>query len=967
MTTDRSCFMKAAAAASAQMEHEMERFIAEVSFAEGLCDLHPNRADTWRDLIQKAEGPVRRVIDAGRPEGLCEAVRAAEDILSPMAETAKTYVVYCVGHAHIDMNWMWSWPETVAVVNDTSATVLRLMDEYPEFHFSQSQASVYAIVEKYNPALLERIRARVKEGRWEVTASHWVENDANMASGEALCRHVLCTRRYMEDLFGLKPEDVAINWAPDTFGHAATLPSYLARAGVQRYYCCRTGAAGPPRPPVFWWEAPDGSRVLVRYDRYFYNGQLRASVVGEKALAFARETGFPGVMHVYGVGDHGGGPTRRDLLAARDMNAWPIFPRLELTTTKPFYEMLEADGDRLPVFRGELNFVFSGCYTTQSQIKKANAYADHQLAAAEAAAVVAWTVLGRPYPAEELTRAWRDTIFSQFHDILPGSGVRDTRTWCHAMFQETSATTGMIQTLSLRELAARVDSSDAPEVCEPELPASRLRSALGAGVGFESAAGAVAHSEQSRGAGPRPILVFNPCAFERCETVVATIWDNDPVRRVGPQRRMENAFQDRVFAVRTPSGDDLPAQLVETGGYWGHEYARYAFPVVVPALGYGVYTLFERAVEIEEPRVTTFERFGMENERLRVDIDPVSGGIRELANKATGIDLVDPARPATLLDFFVERPHGMSAWEQEPGGRHEEFDVVSIRLTQRGPYAAAAEVRRRLRDSTFTVTYELRAGEPYIHVLVEGTWLERGFAERGVPVLRMGFPLALADAKGAYEIPFGAIERPDLNHGEEVPALRWAAVTGAIEDRSAGCLLLNDCKHGHSLDGNVLRLTLIRSAYDPDPLPEIGEHRVHLALAPFAGTLPVAAATRLAVAINQPMRLVGTDVHEGDLPPEASFLRVEPESLVVSGIKRAENGEGLIVRLYETAGKEATALLRFDQRRMGTVSGAVEVDLMERPLARSAAGVDDGVAAIRVPARGLASVRVTFDRSSSAE
>ena len=960
MTNERSCLLKAAAAASAQCQHHLERIIAECEYAEGLCALHPDRADAWRPLVAKAEALVRGVVDKGHLEQLRAAVHEAESVLTPLGETAKSHVVYGVGHGHIDMNWMWSWPETVAVTHDTFSTVLRLMEEYPEFHFSQSQASVYEIVERYNPALLERIRARVQEGRWEVTASHWVENDANMAGGESLCRHVLYTRQYMEALFGLKPEDVAINWAPDTFGHAATIPTYLSRAGIRRYYCCRPGQAGPPRPPVFWWEAPDGSRVLVCYERGSYNGKMVPAVLVDKVLAFARETGFPGVMHVYGVGDHGGGPTRRDLLAARDMVTWPIFPRLELSTTRPFYEMLEADGGRLPVFSNELNFQFTGCYTTQSQIKKANAHADHLLAAAEAAAVAAWAALGRPYPAAELRKAWRDTIFSHFHDILPGSGIHDTRTYCHAMFQDTAAATGMIQTLSLRELAAAVDTSDTPEVCEPALPASQLRSALGAGVGFESAGGAVSHSEQSAGDGPRPILVFNPSAFERRETVVATIWDNDPARHVGPQRRMANLFQDRSFAVRTPGGAILPAQIVETGGYWGHQYGRYAFPVEVGSLGYAVYTLFEREMDAGEPAVRTFGRFGMENERLRVEIDPVSGGIRELVDRASGLNLVDPARPAALLDFFVERPHGMSAWNQAEGGRSEGLEVVAIRRTAQGPYLTAVAVDLRLRESTFTVTFELRAAEGCLHLKIDGNWLEHGSPERGVPVLRLNIPLALAGAKGTYEIPFGAIERPECTHGEEVPALRWARIDGKVGKTTSGCLLLNDCKHGHSLDGNALRLTLIRSAYEPDPLPEIGGHRIRLALAPFAGTMTAAEATRRAVVLNQALRLVGTDIHAGDLPTTASFLRVAPESVVLSGIKQAEDGHGLILRLYETAGAPATAELRFDTERFGAVAAATEVDLMERPLAASTAESTGATVRVRVPALGIASVRATF-------
>ena len=269
--------------------HWMERCQAELEFARFLCERHPNKSAAWERLAAKAAKAVEQAAATGDAERIRRAAGEAEKILAPLAGTAKSYTVYCVGHAHIDMNWMWSWPETVAVTNDTFTTVLKLMDEFPQFHFSQSQASVYAIMERYNPGLLARIAERVREGRWEVTASHWVENDKNMAGPESLCRHLLHTRAYMKKLFGLQPEDVPIDWSPDTFGHAATIPTYLVRGGVKYLYLHRPGGEGPQRPVAFWWQAPDGSRVLTRNDMGFgYNG----------VIAAVRERDRPAADHV---------------------------------------------------------------------------------------------------------------------------------------------------------------------------------------------------------------------------------------------------------------------------------------------------------------------------------------------------------------------------------------------------------------------------------------------------------------------------------------------------------------------------------------------------------------------------------------------------------------------------------------------------------------------------------------------
>jgi len=401
------------------VKDSLTRIVSELDFAQKLCELHPEQAGEWRELIDKALSVVQGAVDGGIPE-LASAVDEAESVLAPIGATAKTYTVFCAGHGHIDMNWMWSWPETVAVTNDTFSTVDRLMEAYPEFCYSQSQTSVYALVLKHNPALFERIKQRVAEGRWEITASHWVEADKNVSGGESFCRHLLYTRRFMQEHFGLAPEDVPIDWEPDTFGHAHTIPAFLARGGVKRYYHCRSGI-GEDRPSVFWWQSPDGSKVLVYKEIGYswYNGRIEPELT-TPLFHFCKETGLKSWLNVYGVGDHGGGPTRADIEYARRMNTWPIFPQFQMSTTKPFYELLEQHGDEWPVLDKELNFEFQGCYTTQTRIKMANRFSEQLLYQAEAAASLVWARGGPDYPADRLQEGWINTLFSQFHDILPG-------------------------------------------------------------------------------------------------------------------------------------------------------------------------------------------------------------------------------------------------------------------------------------------------------------------------------------------------------------------------------------------------------------------------------------------------------------------------------------------------------------------------------------------------------------------
>jgi alpha-mannosidase len=390
----------------------MERFEAELGMCRFLVERHPDKAKAWNALVGKASARVAEAAATGAASAIEAAVIEAERTLAPIGKAAKRYTVYCAGHAHIDMNWMWSWPETVSITHDSFATVLKLMDEFPEFVFTQSQASCYAIIDAHNPAMLAAIAQRVKEGRWEVVASHWVENDNNMAGPEALCRHLLYTRAYMQHHFGLSPEDVPINWSPDTFGHAATIPTYLVQGGIRYVYLHRPGGEGPKRPTVFRWQAPDGATVLVRNDMAFgYNGVIQPDNLLRSLRVTVEDSGLPITLYMYGVGDHGGGPTRRDLLRARELMRWPIFPTVKLSTARAFFEDLERRGAELPVLAGELNTEFTGCYTTQTLIKKANRFGETRLVDAEIADAVAWAACGRPYPSGRLESGWRNVLF----------------------------------------------------------------------------------------------------------------------------------------------------------------------------------------------------------------------------------------------------------------------------------------------------------------------------------------------------------------------------------------------------------------------------------------------------------------------------------------------------------------------------------------------------------------------------
>ncbi|MDI6827564.1 MAG: hypothetical protein QME62_03660, partial [Armatimonadota bacterium] len=395
----------------------------------------------------------------------------------------KEYSVHLVGHAHIDMNWLWLWPETVEVCKNTFSTMLELMEEYPQFRFSQSQASAYLPIEEQFPDLFKKIRERVKSGQWEITGGTWTEGDLNMASGEAIVRQILYAKRYFLEKFGVEPK---ICWEPDTFGHAWTIPQILAKSGIKYYYFMRCGK----NEPVFWWESPDGSRVLA-FNRGSYNGPINESIK-DAVIDLAKRYDVKDAMFVYGVGDHGGGPTREDIEKALELGKRKDFPNVKFDTAVGFFDTILAQKKDFPVIRDELNFVFRGCYTSHSDIKKMNRTLENLLPTAELFSAMA-SPFGFKYPDTDFVIAWRNTCFNQFHDILDGTAIHGSYEYSKQLFDEAHAIGDKALKGALKTLSAEVNT-------------------LGAGI---------------------PLIVFNPLSWQRTDSVSLPLPENLIGREIG--------------------------------------------------------------------------------------------------------------------------------------------------------------------------------------------------------------------------------------------------------------------------------------------------------------------------------------------------------------------------------------------------------------------------------------------------
>lgn len=841
-----------------------------------------------------------------------EICRQAEEMLGDLSALAKQYKMICVSHAHIDMNWMWGWPETVAITLDTFRTMLELMEEYPGFTFSQSQASVYKIAEEYDPELLSRIKSRVNEGRWEVTASTWVEADKNMPNGESMARHLLYARSYLSRLLDIQIDDLDLDFEPDTFGHSANVPEILSRAGVKYYYHCRGYNDKYPSYDLYRWVAPSGASVLVFREPFWYLGVIESSM----ALyipEFCRKCGLDTMLKVYGVGDHGGGPTRRDVERIIDMNSWPVFPQIRFGTFKEFFTYADSEALTLPEVKGELNFVFTGCYTSQSRIKMANRKAEAGLYDAELFSTIAAVAAGAEYPQQAYREAWQNVLFNQFHDITPGSGVIDTREYAMGLYQQTMATVQSQKQLALYRIAGNIDTSSYG--CDGS-PAETVSE--GAGVGFGVAGFRV--SQVSRGRGKTRLFhAFNPSGRERNEPVEVVVWDWP-----GDCRRM---------TFTGPNNEVLAHQIIEQGThYWDHTCIRVLVQVAVPPFGYT--TLVLREAE-ERADVTAFpthqhsevpDEFVLENSNVKAILNPQTGALISLVDKSTGAEYVDKTRSTAVFRYiFEDDAKGMTSWQV---GRYMQVDEltskVKMRYAHRGPLYQAVAYAMEFGNSTLKVEVGLRAGSASLEYTVECDWHEIGRRGKFVPQLGFALPIAYTCNRYKYDIPFGVIERPPLNL--DVPANSWALAVAEDADRK-NIILITDSKHGFRGTDQEMSLTLLRSSYDPDPYPEIGIHKMKFAVG-LVGHMPNRDLINCAFDYNHPVEVISVaSPKPGNLPAACSFGRIEKGSVVVSAVKMEEESRNVVIRLYEAEGKDTDVVISLAR----PVQAAFLTDVNERP------------------------------------
>ena len=904
------------------------RILSELEYAVRLSE---QRSHEFDSLVESA---IDFLSDCIESEGSITrtAASACERILLPLADAAREYSLILVGHAHIDMNWMWSFDETVAATVATFTTMLRIMDEYPTFTYAQSQTSVYKIIDDYAPALKPRILERIREGRWEVTSSAWVETDKNMPDGESLLRHIRLSKEYLRDHWEIDPASLAIDFSPDTFGHSANIPEIDRSAGVKYMYHCR-GLDG--NNALYRWRSASGAELLVYREQDWYNSAVNPEIAMRVFDISNRCAGLKTGLVVYGVGDHGGGPTRRDVERALEMMEWPIFPAIRFGTFGEYFRIAESVREALPVVEGEMNCTFPGCYTTQSRIKRGNRRSERSLLEAESALAMAHLGTGYRMPHHSLDGAWQNTLFTHFHDILTGSCVQDSREYAMGLFQTALSSAQTTTSLALSALSDKIDTT----ALLADIDTTAQSEGAGVGYGISAFAG---HAVPERGMGlTRVWHVFNTTAVTKDEPVEITVWD-----WVGDMRYVR---------VTDAAGNDLPFQMRDGGlqHYWDHKYFRFLVRVPIPAFSYATVVLRPRAMETYpvhfQGQIRTDHPaadFVLDNGRIRAVFDRTNGELlslrtvdhREMLSGRGGLTLVDTTR------------RGDSAWQiGDTLAKTAVTDTANPHYTCGGPLRTGFGCDYRIRSSRVSVEYTLDAGDDFLRVHIHADWSEVGGEK--IPVLVYGVPLRDDVTTFAYDVPAGSVERPAAD--ADRPGLTHIAAVVAGDKVPA---ITSDSKYGFrgmardELRGEPARMqcTLINSAVNPDPYPERGIHDVALCLGYFAAD--PAKRKRQAIAAFAPAVYVSASRHAGSLAPTGTLFAADAGEAVISAMW--EEDDALYVRAY--APTVATTLR---VRLPEGYTGAAVVDTMGNTL--RACDITDGYAAAEIAGGAILTLRMT--------
>lgn len=838
------------------VDQEVKDLAFDVEFALGLLETI-EQADPSYQTILRALNEVCNAFAAGDSLSRCrKLVRDALGLLNGDMH----HTIYPVGHAHLDTAWLWPLHITRKKMAHTTATQLGLLERYPEYTFVHSQASQYEWLEQDYPALFERVKAAVAKGNWEVVGSMWVEADCNLTGAESLVRQFLYGRRYFRQKLGVETYDM---WLPDVFGYSAALPQILAKFNISYFLTQKISWNQFNKFPhhTFWWQGIDGTKVWSHFPPAdTYNASAEPKEVVYSVKNFKDHGRSDSSLYVFGYGDGGGGPTEKHLEFLRRGRLAPNYP--EVASGKralDFFRESKARSRDLLTWTGELYLeLHRGTYTSQAANKKANRESEFLLRDAELLSCFDPN-FPTSYPGADIEAAWKLVLLNQFHDIIPGSSVKE-------VYDDSTKDYAKV-----REAGERIVQEKLKAI------GSRLASQ---------------HAQ-------RPYAVFQ-------NAVVPT--------------QASIPWEEEITPASIVCGEEsLPVQLVEEFGE-----RKIIFPTPAAALG------SVAVADLSDNAPTTKSRLKASNRRIENDVFSVRfdqhGNVASIQME-DGTEFIEPGKIGNLFQLFDDKPNFWSAWDVDAFALETGTDLIrseSFEIVERGPVRVAAEVVKRFGNSTIRQRISL-GPTPGIRFDTEIDWHEDD------KMLKVAFPVNVNAARATYEIQFGHVERPTHRNTSwdmarfEVCAQKWID----LSEGGQGVSMLNDGKYGHDVFGNVMRMTLLRAPKAPDPTCDMGRHRFTYVIMPHFMPFAFDSVVPAAYALNAPLRATALEASEGASGPVPALVGCENRNIVIESVKKAEDSDDLIIRLYEchnTRGRAELSVLR-------KPTAAWLCDLEENPIA----------------------------------
>lgn len=802
-----------------------------------LLDLRTPYSEEFYQSIEEAHNYIQKA--------LYEDMSGYEDVIAS-----------CIGHTHIDVAWLWTVAQTREKVARSFSTVLKYMDEYPEYKFMSSQPALYQFLKERYPETYEKIKERVKEGRWEPEGGMWVEADCNLTSGESLVRQFLYGKKFFKDEFGI---DSRILWLPDVFGYSGALPQIMKKSGIKYFMTTKLAWNQINKVPydTMMWRGIDGSEIFTHLITtlgvgqseadFFttYNGMLHPDAILGGWHRYQNKDINNDILIAFGYGDGGGGPTREMLETSKRMEKGIRgIPKVRQEFAGNYFEELEerVEGNKsLPVWEGELYFEYHrGTYTSMGRNKRSNRRCEQLLMDAELLEVLTGTS-----EKEEMDKIWRTVLLNQFHDILPGSSIAE-------VYEVT------------KKEYAEIESRLA------EMIAEKLNLLMDDG--------------QDK------ISVFNTLGFER----------NDVV----------NLGDCHAAALTDESGKVYPVQETEQGAV--------AYITDIPAKGGKTLQLLETAGTAES-KIKITEN-GVETPFYRISIDE-NGLFTSIYDRECDREVLKPGEKGNLLRMYEDKPMHYDCWDIDMYYSEKYWDAEKadkIQWIEEGPVRATLEIQRTISNSVIKQKIHFYADSRRIDFSTWVDWKEHQH------LLKVHFPVNIHSDEATFEVQFGNLKRKI--HGntswDEARFESYGQKWMDISEGHYGVSLLNDCKYGYSAKDSNIALTLIKSGIEPNKTADQEEHVFTYALYPHKEVWCAVGTVQEAYKLNQPAYAAAGELKNSG----KSFISTDKNNIIIETVKPAENGDGMIVRLYDCENSLTKATLTFAE---GMLESVEECNLME--------------------------------------